>query len=104
MENSRSYTSTSVGFNIYLSASNPCETVAPAIDAVGIVKLYKSSGTVTGTSYLYLEHDGFPAYEIYRKTGSLASRTIYTYNPSTTPGADPKNLFAPLDKAVEVTN
>ena len=97
------WNTTSVAFNVYLSAANPCESMAPPFDAVGTVTLYKSSGTVTGTTNLYMEHDGFPAYEVYRKTGTLSPRTIYNYNPNTS-GGDLWDLYPGLDKAVNVTN
>lgn len=96
------WNTSSVAFNVYLSSPNPCEKASPPIDAVGTVTLYKSTGTVTGTTNLYMEHDGFPAYEIYRKTGALAPKTIYNYNPSTN-GGSLIDLFPGLDKAVNVT-
>lgn len=94
---SASITSTSATFKLKASVANPLNTDAPAIDWEYTVTVGSDGKvTVNGT------HDGFPAYEIYKRINSGTPVTIYQHDPRVT-GDTILSLFPPMEKSVSKT-
>lgn len=78
-----------------ISSSNPLVPGSPAIDYVVTLKITRpGSVRITG------KHDGFPAYEFWRKFDGKAAELVYNYDPRTT-GGTLANLLPPMDKSVD---
>ena len=96
-----SYTKRISGGNLYLdcrvSSSNPLVAGAPAIDYEFTVRVNRTGGVqLTG------KHDGFPAYEFWRKKSGGSAELIWSHDPRKT-GEGLGSLLPPMEHDVNVS-
>lgn len=87
---------TSAQADIFFSAnaSNPLVALAPAINLEAVFRL----NLATRRCEFHIDHDGFPAYEVYIAAEGTPATTVYTYDPRPA-GEDPTALFPPMNKS-----
>ncbi|MGK5512324.1 DUF3238 domain-containing protein [Brevibacillus formosus] len=87
-----------VKFRLVCACGNPLEPSAPGIDYVLDVKVWSNGGVeVTG------EHDGFPAYEMYKQVDNGTWQQLFLHDPRET-GEYLDDLVPPMDHKIYVDN
>lgn len=87
--------------NLYITCkcavANPLVVGAPDIDYEFVIKV-----TRAGSVRIAGQHDGFPAYELWRKfSNETNAKKVFSYDPITA-GEDELALFPPMDKSADV--
>lgn len=83
---------------INAAVNNPLMPGSPDIDYNFTMRINRNGGVLlTG------DHDGFPAYELWRKRSGEKTEQIYFYDPRKF-GKGITSLFPPMDVPVKVSN
>ncbi|ANB55724.1 hypothetical protein GFC29_3221 [Anoxybacillus sp. B7M1] len=81
--------------DIKCSVANPLELLAPAIDYEFTLKVTRlGSVRITG------QHDGFPAYEFWRKFDGQSAELVWSHDPRDT-GEGIYSLFPPMEHSID---
>lgn len=96
-----SYTKRVSGGYLYLdcvvASNNPLVGGSPNIDYNFTIRVNRSGGVlITGT------HDGFPAYELWRKKSGYSAELIWSHDPRDT-GETINSLFPPMEHSVNAS-